>query len=290
LYLFLSGGLGNQLHSLAASFSLAATHNLNIVVFATNPSSMNQRRDDADISTLQIESHDQVRIRFISASGLSRISWFAGKLLLRTATRIGFVTTVQSSEKIRENLSKSKLTRKRLVLNGHYENAEFPVLARNLGFKAPLELNTNSKEYFEIKNSLSSVVRPFVIGVHIRLGDFRTWHNGEFLLESEYYIKRISLITEEHPDAQIWLFSDEPLEAKKMLQEVGRNIYNISEKYKLNNAEEMKLLSLSDALICSRSTFSWWAAFWNQNQNSIFYPDGKSCLPGWIDLDLQVHT
>lgn len=290
LYLFLSGGLGNQLHSLAAGFSLAAINKLNVVIFATNPSSKNQISSDFDISVLQINSQKIVQIKYIGASGLSRINWIAGKLFLRIATHARIIAILQTAEAIKENLSGSKLTRKRFVLDGHYENAEFPVLAKSLGFEVPLELITKSKEFLEIEHFLSSANRPFVIAVHIRLGDFRTWHDGEFLLGADYYIKRINLVRIEQPNAQIWLFSDEPFEAQKMLEGIGAEIYNISDTHKFSNVEEMRLLSLSDALICSRSTFSWWAAFWNQNQNSIFYPDQKSCLPGWRDLDLQVHT
>lgn len=290
LYLFLSGGLGNQLHSLAAGFSLAATYNLDIVIFSTNFKSKSKKYGEQDISAFLIDSDKDVQIRYIAATGLSKIYWIAGKLILRIASRAGIISNLQTTEEIKENLSGSKLTINRFVLDGHYENSEFPVLARNFGFKVPLELMTKSREFIEIENLLCSANRPFVIAVHIRLGDFRTWHNGEFLLDADYYTKRVRLIRKEQPDAQIWLFSDEPIGAQKMLEEIGVEIYNISETHKLNNAEEMKLLSLSDALICSRSTFSWWAAFWNQNQNLIFYPDEKSCLPGWRDLDLQVHT
>jgi hypothetical protein len=243
-----------------------------------------------DISALQIDSHKGVQIRYIAASGFSRINWIAGKILLLIAAQMGFISYLRTTSGIKEILLGNNSPRKKLVLDGHFENAEFPVLARNFGFKVPLELMRESREFLEIKNFLSSGNRPFVIAVHIRLGDFRTWHNGEFLLEADYYIKRVRLIRKEQPDSQIWLFSDEPIEAQKMLEEIGAEVYNISETHKLNNVEEMRLLSLSDALICSRSTFSWWAAFWNQNQNSIFYPDQKSCLPGWRDLDLQAHT
>jgi hypothetical protein len=290
LYVFLSGGLGNQLHSLAAGFSLAAKHNLNLVILSTKPRSKNRRSRELDIFNLQFDSLKNVQIRFIAATGFSKINWSVRKILLRTAAQFGIVSTIRTSEEIKENLVGTKLPRKRSVLDGHFENSEFPVLAKSLGFKVPLELNMKSREFLEFEKYLSSGDRPFVIAVHIRLGDFRTWHNGEFLLEAEYYIKRISLMRVQQPDSQIWLFSDEPIESQKMLGGFSGDIRNISANHNLNNAEEMRLLSLSDALICSRSTFSWWAAFWSQNQNSIFYPDGGSCLTGWRDLDLQVHT
>jgi hypothetical protein len=165
-------------------------------------------------------------------------------------------------------------------MQGHYENAYFPVGARELGFPSKLDLMTTSKDFKSLESILNLPNRRSIIGVHIRLGDFRTWNNGAFMLSKKYYLDNLRTISDRFPENQVWVFSDEPAKASEMLGD-GYELLEISKNFNLTNAEELVLLSRVDAILASRSTFSWWACYWKEIQSNIWYPDRNLCLDGW---------
>ena len=58
-------------------------------------------------------------------------------------------------------------------------------------------------------------------------------------------------------------------------------LLEVSKSLNLTNIEELVLLSRADAILGSRSTFSWWACYWKETQSNIWYPDLNLCLDGW---------
>ena len=165
-------------------------------------------------------------------------------------------------------------------MQDHYENALFPLLACELGLPPRFNLIEKSQNFRSLEQSLSLQNRKTIIGVHVRLGDFRTWKNGAFMLDSHYYLENLRLISKRFPYSQVWVFSDEPEEAAEMLGSEFE-LFEVSKNLNLTNAEELVLLSRVDAILASRSTFSWWACYWKETQSNIWYPDLNLCLDGW---------
>ena len=85
----------------------------------------------------------------------------------------------------------------------------------------------------------------------------------QFILKSIEYLKNNNFINN---NINLWIFSDNIPEAKNILSYISNyNIIFISEnKY---DYEDLWMMSLINNHIVSFSTFSWWGAFLNKNEN-----------------------
>jgi hypothetical protein len=90
--------------------------------------------------------------------------------------------------------------------------------------------------------------------MHVRRGDYVSL-NGHYVLSLEYYLKAV-----EHVAGQVYVFSDDVPWCKKNLP--AEFIY-----VNLNEYLSFDLMRVCKNNIISNSTFSWWAAFLNDNQN-----------------------
>ena len=292
IYVTLSGGLGNQLHTLAAAYYIAKLKNRKLVLLLPRAAkAIPLRRNEKDITSFGIDElfqgivtifghNDGFRKKLIRhiIRGYSSVT---KKLFPSTHLRLEGLETEAYGSKIR--LQEPKF------MQDHYENAFFPLAAREFGFPQRLRLITKSQDFKSLEDALCLPNRRNVIGVHIRLGDFRTWNNGTFMLNSHYYLENLRSIMDRFPDSKVWVFSDEPDQAAEMLGSEFE-LLEVSKSFNLNNAEELVLLSRTDAILASRSTFSWWACYWKEAQTNIWYPDLNLCLDGWTFSSRKVET
>lgn len=125
----------------------------------------------------------------------------------------------------------------------------------------------NEKVALCIKNSNS-------VSVHIRRGDYINnpfYKNilGE-VCDNEYYHEAIKIIESKDNNLEYYVFSDD-------IEWVKNNIVALKDKKVIyvnwNKAEksyiDMQLMSLCKHNIIANSTFSWWGAWLNQNDNKI---------------------
>jgi hypothetical protein len=283
LFVTLSGGLGNQLHTLAAGFFLSKLNNRNLVLLLPQTSAPDSlRKNEKDITAFDIQDLPNVAVTTLGRNG--GVKQGLKRIIIRgvsaTSKRIFPRVHLRTKDLEIESLDLEITMQDPVFMEDHYENAYFPVKARELAFPAKLNLETKSKAFLDLEQSINNSNRRTIIGVHIRLGDFRTWNGGSHLLDSSYYIENLRSISRQFPNSQVWVFSDEP-EAAATLLGSEFELMEISKKHELSNAEELVLLSRTDVILASRSTFSWWACFWKEVQSNIWYPDSTLCLGGW---------
>ncbi|GFI68296.1 O-antigen biosynthesis glycosyltransferase WbnK [Lachnospiraceae bacterium] len=108
------------------------------------------------------------------------------------------------------------------------------------------------------------------VSVHIRRGDYldevnKTMFGG--ICTEEYYQSAVRYILEKFPDAHFYVFSDD---AKYVKENYKGEIYTIID---WNRGEDsfydMQLMSCCKDNICANSTFSFWGARLNANNNKI---------------------
>jgi hypothetical protein len=154
------------------------------------------------------------------------------------------------------------------------------------------------KKQFEFKDTVVDLVKskyPNISDsctIHIRRGDYVSQPNHHPLLPIEYYNNYI----DDYSEGDIYVFSDDIEWAKE--QFVG-NRYLFPSFEQDNDLNCFVLMSLAKNSLIANSTYSWWAAWLNQNPNkkiyapnhtkwfgsSYSYLDTKDMIPdNWIQL------
>lgn len=126
--------------------------------------------------------------------------------------------------------------------------------------------------------------------VHVRRGDYVRIGYWFPLCPVHYYTMAMDEISDEHPDTQFFIVSDDPewcdiqfgdMKNTILVSQVGNNSIE-------REIAEFTLMSSCDALIISNSTFSWWAAFLSNSQ-TVITPD-RWYNEGLSHLDHSVFT
>ena len=137
----------------------------------------------------------------------------------------------------------------------------------------------------EIKQLFGSDIEPIdMVSIHVRRGDYV---NNPFyvdLIDDGYYERAIELF----PDEDFLVFSDDIEFCKRYF--IGRQFTFCEEK---DEIKSLNLMAGCRANIIANSSFSWWAAYLNPNQNKkvvaplAWFADGveRTKLPdNWIKI------
>jgi len=123
------------------------------------------------------------------------------------------------------------------------------------------EYYDSASEYVKLIKKSSEDLR--LTSIHIRRGDYVSSPDHHPVCSLQYYAEAVRLINEASPSKFI-IFSDDIEWCKK---EFIGDVYIFSE---LNNPfSEMCAMSLCDNNIIANSSFSWWGAWLNRNEQKI---------------------
>lgn len=131
-----------------------------------------------------------------------------------------------------------------------------PILQREFCLKEPLVLPKKLKDVLSNENTVS---------IHIRRGDFLRLNRN--ISQSDYYAKAIELIEEKLEKPVYMVFSDDIDWVKRNLHIPGENIY-VSEMG-FEDYQELTIMKHCKHNIIANSTFSYWAAYLNKNEQKI---------------------
>ena len=266
----LPGGIGNQLFSLFASRYLAQeTGLINYLDFEGIDYSHHQ--DRYDISNFQLKDHE-IFLELKDGKGLGAKSiQLLHNLKLqvnRRSTTLGkFLKLYDCGLEPLNSLSVSKLindTCKRRnaaifsSVSGYFPDFTFFDNLRNPQDKL-LRLAITSKEFQKLEQFLFT---NKVLGVHIRLSDFLIHPNTIGNLSNKYFISAIKTAVNFQDYDEVWIFSDAPKEALSRLKgyETRVRFRFIGINQVFTPCEDLFLLKNCSGIICSNSTFSFWAA------------------------------
>lgn len=136
----------------------------------------------------------------------------------------------------------------------------------------------------EIREALNN---PQSVSVHIRRGDYVKISNTVNLL---YYQKAIQYIRQYYKNPVFLVFSDDLEWVKSNIPVEGEVIY-VNEDKRMQDYEELLVMSRCKSNIIANSTFSWWAAWLNQNKEKcviapkMWFPGQEGIVPKeWIML------
>ncbi len=171
---------------------------------------------------------------------------------------------------IEESKFKTKKNKKRNLknnyLDGHWQNEKYFKEIENIireEFTLKIKLNNNIKKQIINNNSIS---------LHVRRTDYiETKKDVYHSCSLGYYNKAIKKISEKISNPHFFIFSDDLKWCKKNL--IIKFPITFIENTK--DYEELILMSKCKHNIIANSTFSWWAAWLNQNTNKIIISPQK---------------
>ena len=106
------------------------------------------------------------------------------------------------------------------------------------------------------------------VGVHVRRGDYLDadeLYGG--ICTDDYYEKAMEVIKSQYPDSHFYIFTNDVLWAKEYM--VGEHITVVEGNDELHGYYDMFLMSQCKHNIIANSSFSWWAAWLNENPNKL---------------------
>lgn len=118
---------------------------------------------------------------------------------------------------------------------------------------------------------------PNAVAMHVRRRDYG--HMG--LCRNSYYIAAIEHLRSNHPDAELFVFSDEPNYTRHLLNSRGLAFTPVASGSDLG---DLYLMSLCRHFVISNSSYSWWGAWFGEMCGAK--PGGLVVAPKeWVTID-----
>ena len=163
-----------------------------------------------------------------------------------------------------------------VLLNGYFQSekyfSDFSEEIRNLFTSYTVEVPRELKMAIELGSTCS---------VHVRRGDFAKYPNHHPLQQMDYFEAAMKRI----PSGTTFIvFSDDIDWCRENFSKDDKNILFIEGNL---DYEDISLMSLCDHNIISNSTFSWWAAWLNNNPSKIVVAPKNWFGPAYSNLSTE---
>ena len=177
-------------------------------------------------------------------------------------------------------------------LSGYFQSAQY---FQKLQEEIPSIKNVTPKDPSQwFTNIRQEILEKRPIVMHVRRGDYLKYADTFGLLSEEYFVNALTQIRLQIPEsrtAEVWVFTDSFDIVKDGMPKLISNKVSIIEvPIDISDAEVLIAMSLSDKIVISNSTFSWWAAMLNTDKVMVVAPskwyrnmdDPSGLLPrGW---------
>ncbi|WP_316797818.1 alpha-1,2-fucosyltransferase [Pedobacter frigidisoli] len=265
----LKGGLGNQMFQYAVGKRLAKNSKL---LFDTDFYSINSISNEyftARKFSLFIFKNIKIKI----AKGL--IKYLVKEAILPKTRKF-----IQSDEN--ELIDLKKLNFSNAYLDGYFQNETYFKGIREqllIDFEFPEVQESNIILYNKILADNSSVA------IHVRRGDYlkpmvESFHG---VLSITYYQQAIEKIKTSIKQPHFYIFSDDPDWCRKEFQSLKIHFTVVSNSQSMD-WEDMKMMSKCKHNIIANSSYSWWAAWLNINEDKMIIAPNNWFLSAPIEI------
>ena len=287
-----AGGLGNQLQQYALYrkfLSLGAETRLDISWFTERAQKSKWTKRD-----LGFGFFDRLEYECCTASEKKKLVGSEGSGgKLRRAVLPFSVHVFQESEIYHPEI----LSFTKMYLSGYFACEKYyadilPELREQMRFKpSPNPFNESIAE--EMKNRVSAAI-------HIRRGDYLNPENQALfgnICTDEYYQAAIDYISQRWPGVHFYLFSDDPDYVRAAFR--GEQYHYVDWNKGEDSIYDLYLMAQCQHIICANSTFSFWGARLNKNEDKVMIRparhknsqvvDPSLLLPLWPGWTLVDH-
>lgn len=108
----------------------------------------------------------------------------------------------------------------------------------------------------------------YPVSLHIRRGDYV---KAGLCIALDFYYKAIEKILKLHPNAVFFIFSNDIEWVKNNLKISPTHVRYVEHTTPIHSFDDIWLMSKCKSNIIANSSFSWWAAYLNQNPQKIVY-------------------
>jgi len=273
----LIGGLGNQMFQYALGRNLAIINNTEFkldITDLTKTDILNKHTiRDYELNHFQIieniASVDEINHFNKNNNRLS-------KLINRFRRYYRRPIVVEKQLSFDANIFK---IRENSYLQGYWQSEEYFKEIREILLK-----EFKLKLYFRgnIQTIANEIINSNSVSLHIRRGDYvNTYSDYYFILDNTYYLNAITYIRNKYTNTKLFVFSDDIEWARKNL----KDIENITFVEQNKSYEDMYLMSLCKHNIIANSSFSWWGAWLNENDNRLVVAPKK-----WFKNESRIHN
>lgn len=257
----MAGGIGNQLFMFTAG-TYYSLKNKESVIFDFSRYVNGIPPHGSDIRLLSPNARFQYRpYRNLVIAGLDKISNRISHALFPTYTSSGVGYDPALETHVLENL-----------IFGYFQTYKYLEHPKVRNSVDALFLSSTS-EWFD---KCSSEMLEFpTISVHIRRGDYMNAQDSFGVLSSDYYNSAINFMLENSSTnySRVLVFSDDITAAKQIFSKLEILLpVQFAESPENSPEETLILMSQSDALIMSNSSFSWWAAQLGKKSKFVVCP------------------
>lgn len=269
VYVYLTGGFGNQLFQVAAAKSL----NVDKIKLINN---IGQPRIDMhgrpeifkvnngpEVEEYELRHNNKFMKKVFGYLLRSSIKpTLIEKFFLRRLMRVVglFIINYELGTRVQiiysDNVGYSVLHRKKstVLLIGYFQSYRYLEEARLKNLQINLSIFANRK-----LTPIKTLGKQTRLIIHYRLGDYKK-ETAFGILNPDYYIRALGVISQKIQIDEVWIFSDEIDSARNMLKsEAFQNaIWVDSRNHDTDTSFE--LMRQGDAYIIGNSTYSWWAA------------------------------
>jgi len=264
----LIGGLGNQMFQYAFGRKLALTHQTDLKLDIEELSSKIEKDDftlrnfDLSVFNIQAEIASLAEIKRFQVAKTTKLLHL---LSLNSPIR---PRNFYLREPHHHFFANALIAPINTYANGYWQTEKyFSSIRKELldDFKPKQELSEVSKKI------ATKIIDSNSVSIHVRRGDYvsnAVNFKVHGLCEADYYLRAIDCIAEKVKDPYLFVFSDEPSWFKENIKSNFPVVF-VEHNQVENSYEDMILMSMCQHNIIANSSFSWWAAWLNQNENKI---------------------
>ena len=276
----LQGGLGNQMFQFAIATILANKNN----DFVLLDDSFFKRKEKMPGFTPRRFELSIFNNTYTKASSSDLLSFQKLSFLDKLKKKMGLNYPVIFNESSYAFEASLLCLKSSIYIKGYFQSYKyyqgFENVIKNV-FSFPID--TLDKKN---KKILSKIKQNYSISIHIRRGDYindKITEQYHGVCSTEYYIEALKILTAENKNCLLLFFSDDIDWVQEHLGFLPYSKIFVKHNLQKNSWKDMLLMSSCNHNIIANSSFSWWAAWLNNN------PEKKVIAPKeWFrtkDLD-----
>ncbi|MBB4803658.1 hypothetical protein HNP37_003733 [Flavobacterium nitrogenifigens] len=281
----LQGGLGNQMFQYAFG-SIMAKQNKTKIVIEDSAYRITDKRKGFTPRNFELSIFEN-HYEFVKESDISLFNNLS--LLNRIKRKLKLNFPKKKEEETFEYSSELLALKAPVFFTGYFQSYKY--FAGFEEYVKTLFSFSIDKLSQENKNLIHIFKQQNTIAVHIRRGDYVTdtiTNQFHGLCDIQYYEQAILLIASKIQKPTLVFFSDDPEWVKQNFENLNFPKIYINHNKEENSWQDMFLMSICSHNIIANSSFSWWAAWLNDNKNKIVIAPKKWFKAKEIDIKSMI--